>query len=62
VLVPVSATPDDGALLAIVGLDAAAARATAATIARDPGVLAQRFAVAFDATGTAVQSAGREGP
>jgi len=62
VLVPVSATPDDGALLAIAGLNDAAARATAATIARDPGVLAQRFAVAFDATGTAVQSAGREGP
>lgn len=62
VLVPVSATPDDGALLAIAGLDAAAARAAAATIARDPGVLAQRFAVAFDATGTPVRSAGREGP
>ncbi len=62
VLVPVGTTPQDGALLAVAGLDAAAARAAAATIARDPAVLANRFAVAFDATGGPLQSAGRAAP
>ncbi len=62
VLVPVGTTPQDGALLAVAGLDAAAARAAAATIARDPAVLTNRFAVAFDATGGPLESAGRAAP
>ena len=59
VLMPVGTTPDDGAVLAVAGLTPAAARAAAATIARDPAVLADRFAVAFNASGVPVQSAGR---
>jgi hypothetical protein len=59
VLVPVGTRAADGAVFAVAGLTPAAARAAATTIARDPGVLAQRFAVAFNATGVPVQSAGR---
>jgi hypothetical protein len=59
VLVPVGSRPADGAVFAVAGLTAAAAQSAAATIARDPAVLAQRFAVAFDAAGVPVQSAGR---
>jgi len=59
VLVPVGTRADDGAVFAVAGLTPAAARAAAATIARDPAVLAQRFAVAFDAAGVPVRSAGR---
>jgi hypothetical protein len=59
VLVPVGAKAADGAVFAVAGLTPAAASAAAATIARDPAVLAQRFAVAFNATGVPVQSAGR---
>jgi len=59
VLVPVGAKPADGAVFAVAGLTPAAARAAAATIAREPAVLAQRFAVAFSATGVPVQSGGR---
>lgn len=62
VLVPAGLKPDDGALLAVAGLDAAAAQAAAATIAGQPDVLANRFAVAFDGAGTPVQSAGRSEP
>ncbi len=47
-----------GALLAVAGLDEAAARAAAARIARDPSVLARRFAVAFDGAGEVVGAAG----
>jgi len=56
------ATPDDGGvLLAVAGLDAAAARAAADRIARDPGVLRGRFAVAFDGAGEPVAIGGRDG-
>jgi hypothetical protein len=61
--VPTGATPDEGgALFAVAGLDAAAARAAAERIARDPGVLRGRFAVAFDAAGEPVGAGGRERP
>jgi hypothetical protein len=62
VLVPVGPSPDDGALLAVAGIDDAAASAAAATIAADPGILALRYAVAFDGSGTPVGAAGRPGP
>lgn len=62
VLVPVGLRPSDGALLAVVGLDMPAARAAADTIARDPAVLALRYAVAFDGRGMPVRAAGRVGP
>jgi hypothetical protein len=56
------ATPDDGGvLLAVAGLDAAAARAAADRIARDPRVLRGRFAVAFDGAGEPVAVGGRDG-
>jgi Domain of unknown function (DUF4430) len=58
-MVPTGSAPHDGALLAVVGLDAAAARAAAARIARDPGVLRLRYAVAFDAAGAPVAAGGR---
>ena len=59
VLVPVGTRAADGAVFAVAGLTPAASRAAATTIARNPGVLAQRFAVAFNAMGAPVQSAGR---
>lgn len=62
VLVPVGLAPADGALLAIAGLDSAAASAAAATIAADPAVLSLRYAVAFDDAGTPLRAAGRPGP
>lgn len=56
------ATPDDGGvLLAVAGLDAAAAHAAAERIARDPDVLRGRFAVAFDGAGEPVAAGGRDG-
>jgi hypothetical protein len=62
VLVPGGAKPTDGALLAVAGLDARAARAAADTIAATPDVLSLRYAVAFDAAGQPVRAAGRTGP
>jgi hypothetical protein len=62
VLVPVGPAPADGALLAVAGLDSAAASAAATMIARSPEVLSLRYAVAFDATGAPVRAAGRSGP
>lgn len=62
VLVPVGTRPADGALLAVAGLDAASARRAARSIARDPGILSLRYAVAFDGTGAPIRAAGRSGP
>ncbi|MFM8827850.1 MAG: DUF4430 domain-containing protein [Actinomycetota bacterium] len=62
VLVPAGAKPTDGALLAVAGLDARAARAAADTIAATPDVLSLRYAVAFDAAGQPMRAAGRTGP
>jgi hypothetical protein len=62
VAVPTGSVPAPGVLLAVAGLDAAAARAAAGRIARDPGVLALRFAVAFDGDGRPLRAAGRDGP
>ncbi len=62
VLVPAGMRASDGALLAVAGLDAVAARAAARTIADDPEVLRLRYAVAFDGRGVPVRAAGREGP
>jgi hypothetical protein len=60
--VPTGLAPGDGALLAVAGLDTAAARAAARTIAADPEVLRLRYAVAFDGDGTPLQAGGRAGP
>ena len=62
VLVPAGASPADGALFAVAGIDAAAARAAASSIAADPGILSLRYAVAFDASGAPIRAAGRSGP
>ena len=59
---PTGSVPADGVLMAVVGLDAAAARAAAERIAREPEVLAGRFALTFDGAGEPVRAAGREGP
>jgi hypothetical protein len=50
-----------GVLLAVAGLDAPAARAAAARIARDPGILRGSYAVVFDATGDRIASGGQAG-
>jgi hypothetical protein len=60
--VPTGTAPEDGMLLAVAGLDASAARAAAERVARDPGVLSLRYAVAFDGDGTPLQAGGRDGP
>lgn len=60
--VPTGTAPSDGVLLAVAGLDAAAARAAAERVARDPSVLRLRYAVAFDGRGTPLRGGGREGP
>lgn len=60
--VPTGADPSRGVLVAVAGLDAAAARAAADRIARDPGVLALRYAVAFDGRGRPLRAGGRAGP
>lgn len=62
VLVPAGTRAADGALLAVAGLDAASARRAAGSIARDPGILSLRYAVAFDAEGTPIRAAGRSTP
>jgi hypothetical protein len=61
-LVPAGTRPADGALLAVAGLDARAAQQAAASIARDPGMLSLRYALAFDGSGTPIRAAGRSGP
>lgn len=62
-LVPAGTTPDDGgAVFVVAGLDAAAARAAADRIAREPAVLAGRYAVVFDGDGNPIASAGRPAP
>jgi hypothetical protein len=50
--------PPSGAVLVVAGLDAAAAEAAAERIARDPAVLAGRYAVAFDGAGELVAVGG----
>jgi hypothetical protein len=60
--VPTGLEAGEGVLLAVAGLDAAAARAAAETIAEDPGVLRLRYAVAFDGDGRPLQAGGRAGP
>jgi hypothetical protein len=60
--VPTGTDPGDGALLAVAGLDEAAARAAAEAIAADPSLLARRYAVAFDGEGHPLQAGGRSGP
>jgi hypothetical protein len=60
--VPTGREPGDGVLLAVAGLDAAAARAAAETVAADPAVLRLRYAVAFDGEGRPLQAGGRAGP
>jgi hypothetical protein len=62
VAVPTGTDPGDGALLAVAGLDEAAARAAADAIAADPALLSLRYAVAFDGEGRPLQAGGRSGP
>lgn len=57
-----SAAEDGGVLMVVAGLDDGAARAAARRIARDPDVLAARFAVVFGADGTPAAAAGRDRP
>ena len=60
--VPTGARPEDGVLVAVVGLDEAAARAAAKTIAADPQALRLRYAVAFDEAGHPLVAGGRGTP
>ena len=60
--VPTGTDPTRGVLVAVAGLDAAAARAAARTIAAHPEVLARRYALTFDGAGNPLRAGGREGP
>ena len=60
--VPTGSQPEDGVLVAVVGLDAAAAQAAARTVATSPQVLRLRYAVAFDAAGAPLVAGGRTTP
>ena len=60
--VPTGPRPEDGVLVAVVGLDAAAAQAAARTVAASPGVLRLRYAVAFDGAGAPLVAGGRTTP
>ncbi|HTI34125.1 MAG TPA: DUF4430 domain-containing protein, partial [Miltoncostaea sp.] len=57
--VPTGAVPEDGALLVVAGLDAAAARAAADALARDPGIVRRAYAVALDGAGHVLRAGGR---
>ncbi len=54
--------PEDGVLVAVVGLDDEAARRTAATVVGHPEVLHLRYAVVFDADGRPLVAGGRTTP
>ena len=59
--VSIGATSGDaGVVLAVAGLDEAAARRAAQRIARDPAVLRGRFAVVFDGAGNPIAAGGRD--
>jgi Domain of unknown function (DUF4430) len=60
--VPTAARPEEGVLMAVAGLDGAAAEAAARTVAADPGVLRLSYAVAFDGAGRPLASGGRWEP
>lgn len=62
VAVPSGAVPQEGILLAVVGVDAAAARAAADAIAADPAVLAGAFSVVFDGQGNRIAAGGQVAP
>jgi hypothetical protein len=53
-----TAATGGGVVLAVSGVDAASAQAAAAAIARDPSVLAHRYAVVFDGDGQPVAYGG----
>jgi len=59
--VPLGARAADGVLLAVAGVDDAAARAAARTIATRPDVLRLRLSVVFDGDGTPIAHGGRAG-
>ena len=59
---PTGSRPEEGVLVVVAGLDAAAADAAARAIAADPGVLRLRYAVAFDGEGAPLRAGGRAGP
>ncbi len=60
--VPTRPDARDGVLIAVAGLDAAAARAAARALAAHPEMLAHRYALALDGAGNPLRAAGREGP
>lgn len=57
-LAAATATTDGGVVLAVTGLDAAAATAAATAIAADASLLAHRYAVVFDAAGVPIAYGG----
>ena len=60
--VPTAAHARDGVLVAVAGLDDAAARAAARAVVAHPEVLTHRYALALDGAGTPLRAGGREGP
>ena len=57
--VPTGASPGDGALMVVAGLDAQAADAAAEAVAADPGMLRLAYAVAMDGDGAVLRAGGR---
>ena len=57
--VPTGIAPEDGVLVAVVGLDDAAARAAAAAIVARPEMLRTRYALTFDGAGHPLRAGGR---
>lgn len=60
--VPADGDPSDGVVVVVAGLDAAAAAAAAEALAADPGIVAQRYALALDGAGRPRAAGGRDGP
>jgi hypothetical protein len=61
VAVPTGAFPEEGVLVAVAGLDEDAARAAAAALADDPGLVRGAYAVALDGDGRVLRAGGRAG-
>jgi hypothetical protein len=60
--VPTGDQPEEGVLVVVAGLDAAAADAAARAIVDDPAILRQRYAIAFDGEGVPLRAGGRSAP
>ncbi len=59
---PSAGAPENGVLVAVVGLDEGSARAAARAVATDPRILRLRYAVAFDGAGRPLVAGGRVAP